>query len=157
MANLLPRIPVLSDIAGMQMTQLQAYCRVWELPTGNLKIDDLRGMLNTLRLMMQGDPHVVTPADARTLFDAWGLQGDYETTLPDSLIVVLLGHAAALGMRANAIGYCRNPLSVTAKNPSTRFTGTGECDITMTIDANPPSQSNGKGVCDITVTVDSAV
>lgn len=126
---------MLSDIKGMPVTQLQAYCRAWELPDSNLKVDDMRNSLMALRLIVQGDPQMVTRDEAWALFDAWGIEGDYSTSPPDYVLTVLVGYAAALAMRANALGYCRSACNITADNPTTNFTGTGECDITLTVES----------------------
>jgi hypothetical protein len=135
MPNILPRVPMLPDIKGMPTAQLLAYCRVYELPTQTTKIDDIRNNLRVLRLLVQGDTAMVTPMEARRLFDAWDIQGDYSTCPPDYIKVVLIGYFAALARRYQATGYCRTPLSVIGTLPTTRFTGAGECDITVTMDA----------------------
>lgn len=138
MAYLLPRLPMLPDILGMPMAQLQAYCRAWEIPTTGQKIDDMRNNLRVLRLLIQGDPQVVTTAEAQTLYDAWDLWGDYSVSAPDTVKVMLIGYAAALGMRANAIGYCRTGTTITNKQPDTAFIGTGECDISVSVEETEP-------------------
>lgn len=138
MPNYFPRVPLLGDIQGMPLAQLQAYCRAYEIPTFKQSIDQLRNQLRVLRLIVQGDPQQVTPKEARTLFDAWGLAGDYSTCPPDNIVVVLVGYYAALAVRYAALGYCRTPSSTTAKLPTTRFTGEGECDILVFMDAVEP-------------------
>lgn len=138
MPNYFPRVPLLGDIQGMPLAQLQAYCRAYEIPTASQSIDQLRNQLRVLRLIVQGDPQQVTPKEARTLFDAWGLEGDYSTCPPDNIVVVLVGYYAALAVRYAALGYCRTPSHTTAKLPTTRFTGEGECDIIVFMDAVEP-------------------
>jgi hypothetical protein len=158
MAEILPRMPMLADIKGMPLTQLQAYSRAWELPTQGMKIADMRNNLSAVRMIVQGDTTMVTRAEAWALFDAWGLEGDYSTAPQDYVVTALVGYAAALAMRANALGYCRSACNVVANNPTTTFTGTGECDITVSVDA--PTNVRfvpGTGECDIIVSVDSAV
>jgi hypothetical protein len=139
MPNYLPRVPMLTDIRGMPTAQLLAYCRVYELPTQTTKIDDIRNNLRVLRLLVQGDTAMVTPAEAKALFDAWGVSGDYSTCPPDYIKVILIGYFAALARRFQATGYCRTPLTVNATQPTTTFTGAGECDITVTMDAVEPA------------------
>ena len=138
MADLLPRIPLEDDIRGMQMSQLQAYCLAWELPITGLKIEDLRNNLMSVRQIVGGDPDNVSEDQLKALFDGWAIEGDYSTCPPDNIAVVLVGYAAALALRYNAIGYCRTPSSMTNKQPETAFVGTGECDISVTVEAVQP-------------------
>jgi hypothetical protein len=159
MANLIPPVPVLQDIMGMPLLQLQAYCTVYELPTVNAKIGDMRDNLRRLRLIYQGDPQMLTDADRRAMFDAWGLEGDWTTAPSDNIVVALIGNALALAIRYNALAYCRSPLVITANNPKTHFTGTAECDITLDVEADADAglPLTGTAECDITLTVTSAV
>lgn len=159
MANLMPRIPLPQDILGMPLLQLQAYCAVYELPTANMKIGDMRDNLMRVRLIYQGNPEMLTDSDRRTLFDAWGIEGDWATAPSDNIAVTLVGYAMAMARRYNAIGYCRDALTVTANNPRTVFTGTGKCDISVAVEAAEGAglPLTGTAECDITVTVDSSV
>jgi microcystin-dependent protein len=144
MPNYLPRVPMLYDIMGMNPQQVQAYCRVYELPT-NINLELMRNNLRVLRLLVQGDTAMVTSFEAKALFDAWGIQGDHSTCPPDNINVTLIGYFAAMARRFQALGYCRTPLRVIAEMPTTRFTGLGDCDITVIMNGEMPSVSTVYG------------
>lgn len=159
MAYLIPPVPLLADIASMPLTQLQAYCLTYELPTISQRASDMRANLKRVRLLYQGDSGMLTDSDRRTLFDSWGIEGDWATAPSDDIAVVLIGYAIALAMRYNALAYCRSPLTVTAKNPTVTSTGSGVCDIALEVEAATDAgvPLTGTGECDITVSVTSAV
>jgi hypothetical protein len=142
----------------MSLLQLKAYCSVYELPTDNVKIGDLRDRLSWVRLILQGDIALLSDFDRRTLFNVWGIEGDWSTAPSDYIAIVLVGYAQSMVLRYNALGYCRTPLSITNKNPRTVFTGTAECDIKVELDAADDAglPLTGTAECDITVTVSSA-
>jgi hypothetical protein len=155
MATVIPPLPILQDIAGMSLLQLQAYCTVYELPVVGVKIGDLRDNLRRVRLIAQGDIALLTDSDRRELFNAWGLEGDWSTAPSDNIAVTLVGFAHSLVLRHNALAYCRTPLTMTNKNPRTVFTGTAECDITVKLEAADDAglPLTGTAECDIALTV----
>lgn len=157
MANLIPPVPLLGDIQNLPLLQLQAYCLVYELPTINAKMADMRDNLRRVRLIMQGDAARLDDNDRRTLFNAWGLPGDYSTAPTDAIAVILVGYAIGLAMRYNALGYCRTTLTITADNPTTGSTGTGNCAITLEVEAASDAglPLTGTGQCNIALTVSS--
>jgi hypothetical protein len=159
MAYLIPPVPLLGDIAGMPLQQLQAYCLTYELPTISQRASDMRANLRRVRLLYQGDSRMLTDNDRRTLFDSWGIEGDWATAPSDDIAVVLVGYAISLAMRYNALAYCRSPLAVTAMNPTVTTHGSGECDIAVEVDALATAgvPLTGTGECDLILTVTSKV
>lgn len=153
-ASLIPPLPILDDIANLPTMQLQAYCMVYELPTISISPDDMRDNLKRVRQIYQGDTSQLTDTDRRTLFDSWGIEGDWATAPSDDIAVVLVGYALSLAMRYNAVGYCRSPLSVTAKNPTVTLNSTGECDINVEVEAAETAglPLTGTGTCNLTLT-----
>lgn len=158
MAYLMPPVPLLADIASMPLTQLQAYCLTYELPTISQRASDMRDNLRRLRLIYQGDISMLTDKDRRTLFDSWGIEGDWATAPSDNIAVVLVGYAISLAMRYNAVAYCRSPLAVTSKTPKVTTGGTGECGIEVDVEALATAgvPLTGTGECDLILTLTSA-
>lgn len=135
MAQQMPLIPLLTDIQSLPLAQLQAYCKAYELPTANITMDNMRANLQAVCFIAHGNVLQVTTAERLTLFNAWGLAGDYSTATPDQVLIPVIGYWHAMVMRYQAIGYARNAHSVIDNgSQQTFYTGTGSCDITVTVD-----------------------
>lgn len=157
-ASLLPPLPILDDISNLPTMQLQAYCLAYELPTISISPSDMRANLKRVRQIYQGDTSQLNDTDRRTLFDAWGIEGEWSTAPSDHIAVVLVGYAISLAMRYNASAYCRSPLQITTKPPTVISGGKGSCDIQLELDAATEAGQplTGTGECDIVVSVISA-
>jgi hypothetical protein len=156
----------LVDIQSLPLAQLQAFCKVYELPSGpsldgsgqatgannNITMASMRANLAAVRLIAKGDVVKVTAAERLALFDAWGIPGDYSTSTPDEVIIPLIGYWHAMAMRYQAIGYCRTPHTV-ADNGKAQPVQTGGGTIWIAVTLEEYLVYTGTGTIPISVTV----